>query len=182
MPKRKKAVSPTPLLDSLCAEQAQQVLYLLVRGDPAIAARAEGLARALLGAVHVEGVADSLAEDLSGPAIEDVWDTSGRTRDRGYVYPSERAWEMMDDVVAPYQDEMMAYLRRGMAEQSRLYCAGILIGLRRFQQDSDSALLDEVPDYCGETIDTVREEWESAVADAGQVKLLARFLEEKGLL
>ncbi|MCK9308151.1 MAG: hypothetical protein M0P17_11570 [Methanoculleus sp.] len=76
---------------------------------------------------------------------------------------------------------MLTYLRRGMAEESRLYCSGILLGLRQFQQDSKSALLDEVPDYCDETFCSVREDWEEAVGDAGEVRLLARFIEEKGL-
>jgi len=75
----------------------------------------------------------------------------------------------------------MLYLKRGMVEESRLCCAGILLGIRRFEQDSGSDLLEEAPDYCNETFDSVREEWEKAVGDAAQVRLLARFIEEKGL-
>lgn len=181
MPKRKKTASATPLLDSLSAGQAQGVFARLVRADPALAARAEGVARDLLQAVDAEAVAASLAADLARIAIEDVWKTSGRTRG-GYLYPSERAWEMMDEVVAPYTAEMTAYLRRGMADASRLYCAGILLGIRQFEQESGSELLEEVPDYCDDAFSTIREEWEEGVGDVGQADLLARFLEEMGLL
>ncbi len=125
-------------------------------------------------------IADSLSRELSSIRIEEVWDTSGRTRD-GYIDPSERAWEMLDDVLEPYRDEMMTYLQRGMAEESRLYCAGILIGIRRFQKRPGSDLIDEAPDYCNNTFDTIREEWEEAAGDAEQVRLLARFIEEEGL-
>ncbi|WP_214021268.1 hypothetical protein [Methanoculleus sp.] len=180
MPKRKKTASATPLLDSLSAEQAHAVLARLIRDDPALTARAEGVARDLLRIVDSEKIADSLAGDLA--EIEDVWETSGRTHDGGYLYPSERAWKMMDEVVASYKEEMTAYLRRGMADESRLFCTGILLGIRRFERDSGSALLDEVPDYCDDAFSSVREEWEAAVGDPGQVRLLARFLEEKGLL
>jgi len=75
----------------------------------------------------------------------------------------------------------MAYLKRGMVEESRLCCAGILLGIRRFQKTSRSGILEEAPDYCNETFDSVREEWEKAVGDAAQVRLLASFIEEKGL-
>lgn len=180
MPKRKKAVSATPLLDSLRADQAHSVLVRLVHDDPALAVRAECFARDLLRIIDSEEIAGVISDELSGIEIEEVWETSGRTRG-GYLYPFERAWEMLDEMLEPHKDEMMAYLRRGMAEESRLYCSGILLGLRQFQQDSGSALLDEVPDYCNETICSVREEWEEAVGDAGEVRLLARFIEEKAL-
>ncbi|KAF5043021.1 hypothetical protein DSECCO2_506630 [anaerobic digester metagenome] len=180
MPRRKKTVSSTPLLDSLSVDQARFVLARLIGDDPALAARAEGIARDVLRMVDTEGIAESVASDLSRIEIEEVWETSGRRRD-GYVYPSERAWEMLDDALEPHKGEMMAYLKRGMIEESRLYCEGILLGIRRFQKTSRSGILDEVPDYCNETFDSVREEWEEAVGDAVQVRLLARFIEEKGL-
>lgn len=180
MAKRKKSVPSTPLLDSLNDYQAQLVLARLIYGDPALTARAEDCARDILQIVDSEEIADSLSHELSSVSIEEVWDTSGRTR-TGYVDSSERAWEMLDDVLEPYRDEMMAYLQRGMAEESRLYCAGILLGIRRFQKSPGSGILDEVPDYCNSTFDTVLEEWEEAVGDAEQVRLLARFIEEEGL-
>ncbi len=180
MPRRKKTVSSTPLLDSLSVDQARFVLARLIGDDPALAARAEGIARDVLRMVDTEGVAESVASDLSCIDIEEVWETSGRRRD-GYVYPSERAWEMLDDALEPHKGEMMAYLKRGMVEESRLCCAGILLGIRRFQKTSRSGILEEAPDYCNETFDSVREEWEKAVGDAAQVRLLARFIEEKGL-
>ncbi len=179
MAKRKKAVSSTPLLDSLSVDQARFVLARLISNDPALAARAEGFARDLLQIVDSEEIAGIVSDELSSLEIEEVWKTSGRRRD-GYIDPSERAWEMLDEVLESHKDEMMTYLRRGMVEESRLYCSGILLGIRRFQKGSGSALLDEAPDYCNDTFCSVREEWEKAVGDAGQARLLARFIEEKG--
>ncbi len=180
MAKRKKAASKTPLLDSLSAGQAQSVLMRLVCDDPSLAARAEGIARDLLKVIDSVEIAGILCDDLSALEIEEVWKTSGRTRE-GYIYPSERAWGMMDEVIESYKEEMMTYLRRGMPEESRIYCSGILLGLREFQRDSRSDLLEEAPDYCDDTFESIREEWEEAVDDAGQVHLLARFIEEEGL-
>ena len=180
MAKRKKAASKTPLLDSLSAGQAQSVLMRLVCDDPALAARAEGIARDLLKVIDSVEIAGILCDDLSALKIEEVWKTSGRTRE-GYIYPSERAWDMMDEVIESYKEEMLRYLRRGMLEESRIYCSGILLGLRKFQRDSRSDLLEEAPDYCDDTFESIREEWEEAVDDPVQVHLLARFIEEEGL-
>ncbi|NQS73619.1 MAG: hypothetical protein HQP72_04375 [Methanoculleus sp.] len=162
----------TPLLATLSADQAHSVLMRLVYDDPALAARAEEVARDLLEYVDSTAIADILCYELSTLKIEDVWDTSGRTRD-GYIDPSDRAWEMLDEV--------LEYLRRGMPDESRIYALGILLGIRKFQNNSGSALLEEVPDYGDDTLELVREEWEEAVGDDEQVRLFADELREEGL-
>jgi|LSQX01.1.fsa_nt_gb hypothetical protein len=162
----------TPLLATLSADQAHSVLMRLVYDDPALAARAEEVARDLLEYVDSTAIADILCCELSTLKIEDVWDTSGRTRD-GYIDPSDRAWEMLDEV--------LEYLRRGMPDESRIYALGILLGIKKFQNNSGSALLEEVPDYGDDTLELVREEWEEAVGDDEQVRLFADELREEGL-
>jgi hypothetical protein len=162
----------TPLLATLSADQAHSVLMRLVYDDPALAARAEEVARDLLEYVDSTAIADILCYELSTLKIEDVWDTSGRTRD-GYIDPSDRAWEMLDEV--------LEYLRRGMPDESRIYALGILLGIKKFQNNSGSALLEEVPDYGDDTLELVREEWEEAVGDDEQVRLFADELREEGL-
>ena len=149
----------------------------LVRFSPDIAARAEELAQEFLEDVESEKIAESLADDLSSPEIEDVWETSGRTR-YGYIEPCERAYEILEEILYDYNKEMNTYLKRGMTDQSREYCAGIVLGIKRFCEESDSGLLDEVPDFYEEA-DSIRENWEEKVADEKQIQLLAEFLKEK---
>jgi hypothetical protein len=67
----------TPLLATLSADQAHSVLMRLVYDDPALAARAEEVARDLLEYVDSTAIADILCCELSTLKIEDVWDTSG---------------------------------------------------------------------------------------------------------
>jgi hypothetical protein len=181
MAETNRTVSTTPLLDSLAPEQARHVLYHLLRTDPAIAARAEDIAGTLLSDVCSDSIAEMLAYDLSCLAIEDVWDTSGRIRGGGYVDTTDRAWEMMDEVLSSYTDEMTAYINRDMPDESRHYCLGILMGLRHIREE-DTPLCEEVPDYCSDTFDIVREEWEKAIHDTEQIALLARALKEKELV
>ena len=83
--------------------------------DPEIAIHAEELAEEILLDVDIEGIAYSLSDELNGPYIEEVWDSSGGTLD-GYVYPSERAFEMLEEIIDPYINEMMDYLKRNMKD------------------------------------------------------------------
>lgn len=171
---------PTPYFDSLDLTRGHQILRSLIRQYPEIAARAEELAEEILLDVDIEDIANSLADDLNGPAIEAVWDSSGGTRD-GYVDPSERAYEMLEEIINPYIDEMKIYILRDMKDQSRDYCAAILLGMHKFETEYSSLVLGEVPDFCYDMSQYVREKWEESVEDEEQVKLLSGFLEENGL-
>ncbi len=172
--------APTPYFDSLDLTRRYRILSALIPQYPEIAARAEELAEEILLDVDTEDIAGSLADELDGPDIEEVWDSSGRTRD-GYVDPSERAYEMLEEIIDPYIDEMMDYLKRDMKDQSRDYCAAILLGIHKFETEYSSSLLEEVPDFCNDMSQYVREKWEESVEDEERVKLLSGFLEENGL-
>ena len=170
---------PTPLLDTLKPSESRDILMQLVRSSPDIAARAEKLARAFLVEVNSEEIADSLARDLSYPTIEEVWETSGSTR-YGYIEPCERAYEILEEILDDYITEMKTYLRRDMVDQSRKYCAGIVLGIRQFCEESHADILEEVPDFYNEA-DLIRRDWEEKVDDEKQIQLLAEYLKEKGV-
>jgi hypothetical protein len=171
--------STTPLLDTLKASESRNILMQLVRSSPDIAAKAEKLARAFLVDVESEEIADSLARDLSYPTIEEVWETSGRTR-YGYIEPGERAYEILEEILDEYITDMNTYLRRGMVDQSREYCAGIVLGIGQFCMESHADILEEVPDFSNEA-DLIRRNWEEKVNDETQIQLLAEYLQEKGV-
>lgn len=172
--------APAPYFDSLDLTRRYRILSGLIRQYPEIAARAEELAEEILLDVDTEDIAGSLTDELDGPDIEEVWDRSGRTRD-GYVDPSERAYEMPEEIIDPYIDEMMDYLKQDMKDQSRDYCAGILPGIHIFGTEYSSSLLEEAPDFCYNMSQYVREKWEKSVEDKEPVKLLSGFLEKDGL-
>jgi hypothetical protein len=179
MTKRKKSDS-TPLLDSLDLSGRSTVLYNIIREYPDVRAYAEEIAEGLLCDVDIDDIAESLADELDCLKVEEVWDSSGRTRD-GYVDPGERAYEMLEEITDEYVMEMNKYMKRGMPDQSRDYCAGILYGLYKFEKDYHSDVLEETPDFCHDQFSWIRKEWEKKIGDERQIKLLAEILEEKGL-
>lgn len=180
-PRRTTAKSRTPILDSLDEGQAARVLYLLSRSDPEIGKKAEEIARDFLEEVSHEDIADEVYDGLDVLEIEDVWSSSGKRRDGEYVYPGERAHEMMEEVLAPFIAEMEACLGRGMKAQACEHCKGILLGLSRFEDESGSDLLDETEDSPSNLRDEVRESFGTLVKDPSLEEEVDRFCREKGV-
>lgn len=171
-----------PLLDTLDGERARIVLYQLIRDDPGLAPRAEAIARTFLESVEIERVADALSSEIEAIEIEDIWETSGRQRDGPYLHPSERAYEMFEEIVEGYMHELRSYAKRGMAEAGREYCKGIILGLWHIQTESHADILEELPDEITDFIGTVIEEWEKMVSIPDEGAILHKWMEQKGII
>jgi hypothetical protein len=172
----------TPILDTLDGERARIVLYQLIRDDPSLAPHAEAIARTLLERVEIQRVADALSSEIEAIKIEEIWDSSGRQRDGPYIYPSERAYEMIEEIVEEYMHELRSYVKRGMAETGREYCKGIILGLWHIQTESHADIHEELPDGVTDFIETVIEEWEKMVSDPDERAILHKWMEQKGIL
>ena len=181
MAKSRKPRVRTPLLDSLDPDRARTVLLLLIRDDPAIADRAEAHARALLESVDSEQVAGVLFADLESLDIEDVWETAGQQRDGSYRYPAERAYEMAEEILAPYLDEISACMERGMPEAALEYAQGLILGLWRFQTESSASILDELEDSIPDLISDICSLVEKGIGDPGRTAFFRGWMEEKGI-
>jgi hypothetical protein len=174
-----KKAGKTPLLDTLDDSRARMVLSMLIRDDPSITHQIEEYARNLLDSIDYEKVAESLYSELNALEIEDVWDSSGKQRDGSYIDTGERAYEMVEEILEPYTDEISAYLERGMPDASREYCMGVILGLWRFDKDSGSDLLDELPDSFRDFIEMIKDDWEKEVKNPEQIALLSEWMEEE---
>ena len=179
-PRKNPTKSRTPILDSLDEAQAAHVLYLLTRSDPEIGKKAEEIARDFLEEVSHEEIADQVYSELDLLEIEEVWKSSGKQRYGDYIYPGERAHEMMEEVLAPFISEMEACLERGMKAQACEHCKGILLGLSRFEDESGSDLLEETPDSPSNLRDEVRESFGEGVDDPSLEEEMNEFCREEG--
>ena len=176
-----KKAGTTPLLDTLDDYRARIVLSMLIRADPSRIERSEEYARSLLECVDYKNVADSLYSELNSIESEDVWDSSGKQRDGSYVDTGERAYEMVEEILEPYRDEISTYLQRGMPDASREYCMGVILGLWRINMDSYADLLEEIPDSFLDFIEMIKDDWEKEVKDSEQIALLSKWMKEEGI-
>jgi hypothetical protein len=67
--------------------------------------------------------------------VQDCWDRSGRSRD-GYTSPDEAAAELIDEELQPFIDQIECYNELGMSEQEATYCAGVILGIYRYERES----------------------------------------------
>jgi len=165
------------ILDEITAEDAFAILKILIKEDTVIAERIERIALEYLSGVDIDDIAESVFYDLDHLAIEDVWDRSGRTRD-GYVDPYDFAWQMFEDALESYMDELKKYLELSMHADAKNYCKGILKGIYRYDKESNSEFKDWATDAPGENFEFVLNEWEKSCKDKRDVKDVEDYIKK----
>jgi len=165
------------VLDEITPEDALAILNILSTEDEAIAGMIERIAMEYLKGVDIDEIAGSVFFDLDSLAVEDVWDHSGRTRD-GYVDPGDMAWQMFEDALEPYMDELKKYLELSMHADAKNYCKGILKGIYRYDKESNSEFKDWATDAPGENFEFVLNEWEKSCKDKRDVKDVEDYIKK----
>jgi hypothetical protein len=176
---------PSEVINQLSPADALAVLKALSREDKSIAARAAEIAAERLSvsdseavSVDLEEVAFDLYYELELLEVEDVWEQAGRTR-HGYVYPSEAADQMIDEIVAPYLDRLKGLNARGMNAQANRLCMSLLLGLYQFKHDSTSEFKDWAPDSLSGFAGVVIKVWKEGAPGQSDFQALEAFIESR---
>jgi hypothetical protein len=170
------------ILVGLSIEQARAVLRALAQ-DPQLAPRILQTAQAEIAthSPHSPDDADAIAEEvlwaLESLEVEEVWDRAGPKRD-GYVETSEAAGEMLSEALRPFRDEMARYNNLGMADEAMYTCLGILSGLYRFEDESESEFKDWAADLPGAYAGIVLAEWKKSRPREAAVRKLREWIED----
>lgn len=146
------------IFDAISADDAYQILQRLANENPVVAKRIEEIAEVSLRGVDIEDVADDVYYDLNSLEVEDVWDNSGSTRD-GYVDPTEYAWEMFEEALEPYMEDIKKYQKLSMSVEAKNCCMGILKGIYKFDTESTSEYKDWAVDAPSGIFEQVLDEW-----------------------
>ena len=104
----KKINKTRNIFDEISADDALAILRLLAKEDTKIARRIEQIAIEYLRDVDIEDIASQVYFELDSIEVEEVWERSGRTRN-GYVEPTEMAFQMFEDALDPFIEEMKKY-------------------------------------------------------------------------
>ncbi len=169
---------PNEIINQLSPAEALAVLKELAREDAEIAARAAEVARAHLRDVYLEEIAFILYDELTLLKPEEVWDRAGSTR-HGYVDPTDAAYEMIEDVLDPYLEDLQKYQELGMSDEANQICMGLLLGFFRFDHESDAEFKDWSPDAMSVFPDTVVEAWRDGDPSRADVKMVQTFIDEQ---
>ena len=160
MSRRKKAAplnsgaeqSPkkTPVLDRLEPWEAQAVLRRLLAAHPNLGIEAEQISKSLLGEISLEIVADDVEDAIRSLSLDDLNGRAGR-HSWGYVEPSEAAWELLEETVNPFLEDMKRRMDLGLEAETLEVCKGILLGLYSARDEKADTVVGWAPDFLEET-------------------------------
>ena len=157
MPSTKIAMNKQ-VLDEVSTEHANEILQRLADEDAKISKRIQELALEYLTEVDPDCIAEDIFYDLNILDVEDVWKNSGSTR-YGYVDPYELAFEMFEEALEPYIDDLRKCQELSMDEKAKLHCMGILKGIDQFEREATTEFKDWAVDAPYENFIEVFEEW-----------------------
>lgn len=127
-----RAPQPASVLERLEDGEAQALLHRLLAAHSDLRADAERMARALLGEVRCEAVADDVEDALRALTLDDLGRRAGRHRG-GYTSPTEAAWELLQGAVDPFLADLKRRMERGLERETLEIGKGILLGLYRIR-------------------------------------------------
>lgn len=151
----KKATLP-PAVTELTAREATRVLHHLLRHHPDLIPEAEEQALGLLTKVDADAVADDVQAGIEFRDYGHLEGRAGRDRWGGYVEPTEAAWEILQEEIDPYLEDLRRYVALGLEQPAVEICRGIVLGLERVEESGEGELLGMVPDFPAEAAANVK--------------------------
>ncbi|MCH8242359.1 MAG: hypothetical protein IH897_07095 [Planctomycetes bacterium] len=69
----------------------------------------------------------------------------------GYTSPTEAAWELLEERVSPFIEDMKRQLELGLDAEALEMCKGVVLGLYRVRNEQGDDVLQWAPDFPAET-------------------------------
>ena len=168
------------LLESLSPEETKSILKVIIKNDPKI--DVEKIMNGCIGTenyekVNIDEVAESLFDELESLDVEDLWDSSGKTRD-GYIEPVERADEMIDEVLESYYNELESYVKLSDFNKAKSYCKGILKGIYKFDKELPTEFSEWAIDIADNFILGIFYKWEKINSNKSYINEIEKYITE----
>ncbi len=155
-------------------EEAARVLHRLLDAHPELVCEADGIARALLGEVSFEDIADEVEAAVEAPDLDDLGSRAGR-HSWGYTHPTEAAWELLEEAVEPFVEDMKRLAALGLEAEALEICKGIVLGLYRARGETGHDVLEWAEDFPAEAAAGALDDW-----NAGRSRRRGRKLARRG--
>jgi hypothetical protein len=139
-------------------------------------------AMTLLSEFSLDGVTDEVFDALDLVDIQDCWDLAGRLAggsQDGRAPPSDAAIDIIEEELQPFFDQVERYHALGMIKQEATYCMAVLLGVYRFEQESESEIKQLVEDLPAECAARLLDEWQGRNPDKTGVDAMNAFVRER---
>jgi hypothetical protein len=157
--------------------EASLVLKHLLDDTPDLMRTVYDIAVKVAGDVNADDITCDVFHELDMLDVDNLSGRSGRTR-YGYVDPGDAAWEIFEEALQPFVDEMKKNQQRSLPVAAKAYCVGIIKGLVKYEEESSSEFKDWVTDAPGEYIDTVIDEWKKGNPNGDDVAEVTSFVKD----
>lgn len=133
-------------LDKLRPDEAAEVLHALLARHPELATEATSMAEAMIARVSGDDVADAVEEAILALDIDALGDRAGEHSD-GYTEPGEAAWELLQEAIDPFVDDLRRRIALGAEAAAIETCRGVVVGLYRVRGKNPDAVLGWAHDF-----------------------------------
>jgi len=164
-----RSTKKASVLDRLRPEEAQTVLWRLLAAHRELRSEAQQIAKSLLSEVAFEWVADEVEEAVRDLGLDELGSRAGK-HSWGYTEPSEAAWELLEERVSPFIEDMKRQFELGLDAEALEICRGIVLGLYRVRNAQGDDVLQWAPDFPAETAANAVTTW----CDGGDKKTAER--------
>ena len=109
----RKTKGKSEILETITGSDALSILNALAQQDEKIKTTIEKTAMEILSVVDVDEIAATVQGELELLQVEDVWARAGANRE-GFVEPGDVAWEMFEEALSPFRDDVEKYKKLSM--------------------------------------------------------------------
>ncbi len=173
--RKKPNTRESKILETITPSDALAILRLLAE-DTEMTKRIDDVAMEFLSEVQVGEISAQVQMELEFLDVEDVWGRSGPT-EHGYIDPGDAAWEIFEEAMQPFQEEVQKYQRLAMYDQAKLFCMGILKGIYEFDKESTTEYKQWAVDAPGEFFAVVLDDWSKSSTKVRDRTEMRKFIE-----
>ena len=166
------------VIGKLTSAEALEIIERLCRKSGELRETIAAEAMNLLEEVNLDDIADEVFDSLDSIDVQDCWDQAGGSSE-GYTSPDETAFDLFEEELQPFFDQVERYHELDMPEQEAVYCMAIILGLYRFEHESKSEFKQWAEDIPADCAGNLLEEWRERNPEQARIDAMHAFIRER---
>jgi len=163
------------MISKLTGDQALKILARLARKEGKLREAILAEAMNVLTEIDLDQTAEEVVAVLDSVDVQDCWDRSGGSRD-GYTSPDEAAAEIIDEELQPFVDQVERYHEMELPTQEATCCMGIILGLYRWERESESEFRQWAEDIPAEYAGPLLDQWRKRNPEQARLNAMREFV------
>lgn len=166
-------------INTLDEYDLKAILERLLSSDKNLSAKIESVINDYMkdDELDVNEIAEDVKATLESIDIDEFFGSSGSSR-HGYVDPNEESWEMFEAELQDDIKQMKTYFALALYNEWKLYCMGILLGLYKYEKESNEDFKDWVADAPGHFFQDILKGWIKECPNTEMLKEMDSFIKE----